>query len=447
MRKSYTSQTSVTGQVAGQMHGNVNHNPVSHFESAALQALSTSIACQITQFLSSMRQSMAPQRQSVWENVPPLPRKEINASKPVQRKISEINCSSSKPLQSKSLWAVPTMRQKRKHYSSDLPHSSETPISHGQLERRSSNRAVTSEDEKAPKAFLSKSSPISVMHAARKGDKEGLKENHASYSANTKRRIIHSQKEYKSRHSLSKDDRELIFDLRWNRKESWDYIMSYFPAYDRESLQRRYYKLKKRKVPSSEPQQDGEESKKTDEVSIKDVSPLSTQSKRSSLQIMQAPKLLRSPDPSTSLSVEIYNTRTSIPNSTSDINDSLLNSSSKSKGSVDDVHKMDDKEVCNSQETPALHSSTSSTPRQLVEQQSRPNSKDYRTPATKNSKDYQTPATKKRTSILQNSDIDDELTLGSCHLPQVLSSKRRRTKKIQDIWKSEDELAVLETNW
>ena len=426
---SFGNQVSITGQI----HTNVEQNNVSNFESAALQALSTSIACQITQFLSSMRQSMAPQRQSVWDNVPPLPRKEIKASKPLQREILERDHISTPSLQNKSLWALPAMRRKRKRQSSDLHTSSEDCISEVQSEKLLSKRVCRNEIDKAQGLLLSKSSPIFNKHTAQEDDSVVHGDNRFSYSANTKRRVMQPRKDVKTRHHYSREDDDLIYDLRCARKQPWADIVKLFPYRDRDSLQRRFYKIRQNRSRTPASLFRSERSNDKENISILDEMPLPTHSTRSSSQVVQLSKPNNSPNPSITLSVEIDNTKTTIPNSTSDTNDSLVNlwpnSGQVARGN------------CSLNDTNDSANNTASafqlaTPRKSNDQRNELISKDHRTPGSK-----------RRTSILEDPDLDDELTLGCCQLPQLSSSKRRRTRKVPDIWESEDELATLELSW
>ena len=429
IQNSYGSQVSIPGQ----LHASMEQNNVSNFESAALQALSSSIACQITQFLSSMRQSMAPQRQSVWESVPPLPRKEIKAPKPLQRQISEHDHRSTPSLQNKSLWALPTMRRKRKGHSSDLHASSEECIPEVQSERLLNKRMDRNEVEKARGSLLSKSSPIVNKHIAQEDDSFTHGDNRFSYSANTKRRVIQPTKDVKSRHHYSRQDDDLIYDLRGNRKQSWDVIVKLFPCRDRESLRRRFYKIRQNKIRIPVSQFDSERNNENDDLSILDETTLPTHSKHSSPQVIQLSKPNSSPNPSISLSVEINSTKTTIPNSTSDTNDSSLYLSSirgqTTKGSCISDDQID---IVNNEASVFQFT----TPRKFNNQQNKSTSEDHRTPGSR-----------RRSFTLEDPNLDDELTLGCCQLPQLSSSKRRRTREIPDIWESEDELATLEMSW
>ena len=375
---------------------------------------------------------MAPQKQSVWGNVPPLPRKEIRAFQPPQRQISGIDRHPSSSLKKRSLWAVHSIPRKRKRHSLGSHSSGEHLAPKGQTERRSSSRIATSEVKNTPRAALSKSSPTPATCSAQKDRVSLPGRNDTSYSANTKR-LMQPKKWLKSRLNLSTEDDELIYDMRCNRKESWDNIVNRFPFLERESLQRRYYKVKKMK---SEYSVGGDENNINEEISILQESHHPIESRYSSPQIMQPPQAFRTPDPSISISVEIDNTKAVIPNSTSDSNDSLLNSLSHTKGSVDDTQIVDDKKAENSQETSAQSHTNRLTPKSPVER-----------PIWSNSKDHHTPSSRRRFKKVKDTSIDDELTLGPCQLPQLSSAKRRRTKQVPNIWESEDELAILEMNW
>ena len=411
-----------------------NQSAVSTFESAALQALSTSIACQITQFLSSMRQSMSSQKVSVWDNVPPLPKRSIAAPAVARPKCSESKYSSSSSPSKRSLWALPRrqrMEDGRLLKAQRLKHSGTSDsLPQNPLDVASiPNNAGKS----CKQTSMLSSALISIRNRLSTEEPQGNKTK--TYPANTKRRITLTEEGNKPKARFSLEDEELIFDLKWNQGKSWNDIMMHFPYQSREAVQRRFYKMKEGRVRQQVNQSQSHQF--VNGANQNSSGRAILESRPSSERILRSSRLCNSPDPSISVSVEIE--------------PSILKSSAsksltqgvkfRSLQPSDDGPRSDHAQASPTSKGPnSFHLGTDFP----VDYCSSDISKDSLRISTKND---HTPMKTKRKLLSQDPYIDDELAQSACSLPQVFSVKRRRIQDLNDIWESDDELAMLDKIW